>query len=152
MVEGPQFVTLITRPRCFGKTLNMSMAEQFFSVKYAGSGTLFENLNTWSQKCFRKLQGTYPVLSLSFANVKESYFKSAKEKICQLLVNLAGERGMEPAAGMWIFKVEECTWDDLKQIEDKSYDTSLIEKGISQARIRKYGVAFQGKTVLIGRS
>lgn len=86
--EGGDFVTLITRPRRFGKTLNMSMVEQFFSVKYAGSGRLFEHLNIWSRKCFRKLQGTYPVLSLSFANVKESNFKSAREKICQLLVNL----------------------------------------------------------------
>ncbi len=152
MVEGRRFCNIDYPSKMFWKNIKHEYGRAVFSVKYAGSGTLFEHLNTWSQKCFRKLQGTYPVLSLSFANVKESYFKSAKEKICQLLVNLAGERGMEPAAGMWIFKVEECTWDDLKQIEDKSYDTSLIEKGISQARIRKYGGAFQGKTVLIGRS
>ena len=63
-------VTLITRPRRFGKTLNMSMTEQFFSVNYAGRGDLFDGLFIWSQSDYRKLQGTYPVISLSFANVK----------------------------------------------------------------------------------
>lgn len=38
-------VTLITRPRRFGKTLTMSMVEQFFSLKYAGRSDLFENLS-----------------------------------------------------------------------------------------------------------
>lgn len=37
-----------------------------------------------------------------------------------------------------------------KQIEEKVYATSLIERGISPARIRKYGVAFQGKEVRVG--
>ena len=40
-------VTLITRPRRFGKTLNMSMLEQFFSVKYAGRSDLFQGLSIW---------------------------------------------------------------------------------------------------------
>ena len=62
-------VTLITRPRRFGKTLNMSMLESFFSVKYAG-GSLFEGLSIWKEKSYRKLQGTLPVLFLSFAKVK----------------------------------------------------------------------------------
>lgn len=43
--ENGDSVTLITRPRRFGKTLNMSMVEQFFSVDYADRGDLFENLN-----------------------------------------------------------------------------------------------------------
>ena len=62
-------VTLITRPRRFGKTLTMSMVEQFFSVKYAGRGDLFEGLSIWQDEKYRALQGTYPVISLSFANV-----------------------------------------------------------------------------------
>ena len=63
-------VTLITRPRRFGKTLNMSMTEQFFSVDYAGRGDLFEGLSIWEDEKYRKLQGTYPVIFLSFASVK----------------------------------------------------------------------------------
>ena len=81
-------VTLITRPRRFGKTLNMSMVEQFFSVDYAGRGDLFEGLSIWQDEEYRRLQGTYPVISLSFANIKETNFRTAREKICQLLTNL----------------------------------------------------------------
>lgn len=43
--EGGDSVTLITRPRRFGKTLNMSMTEKFFSVQYAGQGELFQGLS-----------------------------------------------------------------------------------------------------------
>ena len=45
-------VTLITRPRRFGKTLNMSMLEQFFSIKYAGRGELFEGLSIWNEEAY----------------------------------------------------------------------------------------------------
>lgn len=53
-------VTLITRPRRFGKTLTMSMTEQFFSLEYAGRSDLFESFEIWKNKEYRKLQGTYP--------------------------------------------------------------------------------------------
>ena len=76
-------VTLITRPRRFGKTLTMSMVEKFFSVDYAERGDLFEGLSVWQDEKYRALQGTYPVISLSFANVKETDFKTAK---CSILL------------------------------------------------------------------
>ena len=69
-------VTLITRPRRFGKTLNMSMLECFFSNRYAGRSDLFEGLSVWNEKTasgeylYRQLQGTFPVIFLSFAPVK----------------------------------------------------------------------------------
>ncbi len=84
-------VTLITRPRRFGKTLNMSMTEQFFSVKYAGRGDLFEGLSVWENENYRELQGTYPVISLSFANVKEIKYEDTRYRICQILMNLYAE-------------------------------------------------------------
>ena len=86
--ESKDDVTLITRPRRFGKTLNMSMVEQFFSLDYAGRGEIFEGLSIWKDEKYRKLQGTYPVISLSFANVKERDFQTTREKICQILTNL----------------------------------------------------------------
>ena len=86
--ESKDDVTLITRPRRFGKTLNMSMVEQFFSLDYAGRGEIFEGLSIWKDEKYRKLQGTYPVSSLSFANVKERDFQTTREKICQILTNL----------------------------------------------------------------
>ena len=86
--ESKDSVTLIARPRRFGKTLNMSMLEQFFSLEYADRGDLFEGLSIWEDAKYRKLQGTYPVISLSFARVKETNYASAKEKICEILTNL----------------------------------------------------------------
>ena len=80
--------TLITRPRRFGKTINMSMIEEFFSVDYAGRSDLFEGLSIWEDEKYRQLQGTYPVISLSFARVKETKYETTREKICQILTNL----------------------------------------------------------------
>ena len=86
--ESGDSVTLITRPRRFGKTLTMSMTEQFFSVEYAGCGKLFEGLSIWQEEKYRNLQGTDPVISLSFANVKETDFETASYRIRQLLMKI----------------------------------------------------------------
>ena len=86
--ENGDSVTLITRPRRFGKTLNMSMVEQFFSTDYANRGDLFEGLSIWKEEKYRKIQGTYPVISLSFANVKEKNYPDTRKKICQMLAEL----------------------------------------------------------------
>ena len=83
--ESGDDVTLIARPRRFGKTLNMSMLEMFFSVDYADRGDLFEGLSIWKDEKYRKLQGSYPAISLSFANVKERDFKTVSYQIRQLL-------------------------------------------------------------------
>ena len=85
-LESGDSVTLITRPRRFGKTLSMSRREAFFSVEYAGRGELFEGLSIWEDEKYRVLQGTYPVIFLSFANVKETDFKTTSYRIRQLLM------------------------------------------------------------------
>ena len=86
--EAGDDVTLITRPRRFGKTLNMSMLECFFSVEYMDRSDLFEGLFIWKEEKYRELQGTYPVISLSFANVKENSFANTREKICRMISDL----------------------------------------------------------------
>lgn len=86
--ESGDSVTLITRPRRFGKTLTMSMTEQFFSAEYAGRGELFNGLFIWQEEKYRNLQGTYPVISLSFANIKETDFKTTSYRLRQLLMKL----------------------------------------------------------------
>ena len=85
--ESGDDVTLITRPRRFGKTLNMSMLEEFFSVDYAGRGDLFEGLSIWEEEKYRELQGTYPVISLSFARIKEADFESTKRRVIEVLMS-----------------------------------------------------------------
>lgn len=86
--ESGDSVTLITRPRRFGKTLNVSMVEQFFSLDYTNRGELFEGLSIWKNEKYRKIQGTYPVISLSFARVKETNYADARAKICEIIRNL----------------------------------------------------------------
>lgn len=83
--ESGDSVTLITRPRRFGKTLNMSMVEKFFSANYKDRGELFQNLRIWENEKYKKLQGTYPVLFLSFASIKDSSYKAARESICRII-------------------------------------------------------------------
>lgn len=86
--EAEDDVTLINRPRRFGKTLNMSMLEQFFSVKYAGRSDLFEGLSVWEEEKYRLLQGTYPVIALSFAKVKGTSYQDVRQRICRILSDL----------------------------------------------------------------
>lgn len=83
--ESKDRVTLITRPRRFGKTLNMSMLEKFFSVKYEERGDLFERLSIWEDEKYRRLQGSYPVVFLSFAGIKENTFVEARKSVCRTI-------------------------------------------------------------------
>lgn len=88
--ESGADVTLITRPRRFGKTLNMSMLECFFSNQYAGRGDLFEGLEIWKDEKYRQLQGTYPVIFFSFAGVKAGNMKDMKAMVKIVIANVYG--------------------------------------------------------------
>ena len=86
--ENRDDVTLITRPRRFGKTLNMNMLERFLSIEYAGQGQIFEGLSIWKDEKNREIQGTWPVISISFANVKESSYEKTRYRMNQILMKL----------------------------------------------------------------
>ena len=86
--ENGDDVTLITRPRRFGKTLNMDMVRCFFSNHYKDRGDLFEGLSIWKDEKYRKLQGTYPVIFLSFAEVKQPDYETAVQKIKRIIAKL----------------------------------------------------------------
>ncbi len=86
--ESKDAVTLITRPRRFGKTLNMNMLDMFFSVNHADKGGLFEGLDIWKEEKYRQLQGTYPVIFLTFARIKEDNLQITKDKLCEILTDL----------------------------------------------------------------
>ena len=79
--DSRDIVTLITRPRRFGKTLNMSMLDCFFSNRYADRGDLFEGLSVWEDERYRQIQGTYPVIFLSFADVKADNIQDARFQV-----------------------------------------------------------------------
>ena len=141
--ESGDDVTLITRPRRFGKTLNMSMLEQFFSVDYADRGDLFEGLSIWREEKYRQLQGTYPVISLSFARVKETDYKTTYEKICQIIRNLYIKN---------IFlKESDVLTDSDRQYFDRilSVDISSSDITSSLYQISDYLSRYYGKKVII---
>ena len=89
--EAQDDVTLITRPRRFGKTLNMSMMNCFFSNKYKDRSDLFEGFSIWNEEKYRNLQGTYPVIFLTFADVKQGNYIDAVQKIKNIFVELYSE-------------------------------------------------------------
>lgn len=95
--ENGSDVTLITRPRRFGKTLNMRMVESFFSNKYANRSDLFKGLSIWEEKSsdgtylYRELQGTFPVIFLSFAGIEADNCKDMEYMISEQIAKLYGE-------------------------------------------------------------
>ncbi len=111
--ESGDSVTLLTRPRRFGKTLNMSMLKKFFSIKYANRKDLFERFAIWKDEEYRKLQGTYPVISLSFAKVKDTNLKDAKKQIRGIIKRVYKE---------YLFLRE----SDILTEDDKSYFHSIL--------------------------
>ena len=86
--ESGDDITLIARPRRFGKTLNMSMLNCFFSHQYAERADLFEGLSVWEKEDYRAIQGKYPVIFLSFADVKQDNYRDAIYKIKKIIANV----------------------------------------------------------------
>ena len=140
--ESGDSVTLITRPRRFGKTLNMSMVEQFFSVDYANRGELFEGLSIWEDEKYRELQGTYPMISLSFANVKEREYKTTRKKICQLLTNLYTKYSFLLDSGL----LYEADIDYYKRVSENMDDS---DASLALYQLSDYLYRYYGKKVII---
>ena len=141
--ESGDSVTLISRPRRFGKTLNMSMLEQFFSVKYADRRDLFEGLSIWEEEKYQKLQGKYPVISLSFANVKEVNFENTRDKICFLIRNLYVKNAF--------LRDSEVLLDTDKAFFDRILSTDIRDNEITMAlhQLSDYLCRYYGKKVII---
>ena len=140
--ESGESATLITRPRRFGKTLNVNMLECFFSNKYVDRGDLFEKLSIWQEEKYRNLQGTYPVISLSFARVKEDNYRTTREKICEILTNLYVKNSFLRDS------------DVLTQKDREDFDRICVDMRDSDAtsalhRLSDYLYRYYGKKVII---
>ncbi len=140
--EAEDEVTLITRPRRFGKTLNMSMTEQFFSVDYAGRGDLFEGLSIWEDEKYRKLQGTYPVISLSFANVKEGTYEMTKQGICRVLTDLYNKK-------YFLLKTGLLTEEEQEYFRSISMNMSEVTAAVAVHKMSDFLSRYYGKKVII---
>ena len=170
--ESEDAVTLITRPRRFGKTLNMSMLECFFSNQYVGRGDLFEGLAIWKEEKYRELQGTYPVIFVSFAEVKCRNFEDARRRLFETFENVYRKYPYLPEnhylSGIInrreALKKEDKTYTvSTNELVEVMYQLSrymyeqygkkviiLLTKGIPAEKIQKYGFAFEVQNVLIG--
>ena len=140
--ENQDAVTLITRPRRFGKTLTMSMTEQFFSVKYAGRGDLFEGLAIWEEEKYRKLQGTYPVIFLTFAHVKSSDFYNMRMMICELIAR-------EYARNAFLLEGSCLTEEEKASFLRKTKDMGDVDAVLAVNQLTEYLSRYYGKKVIL---
>ena len=140
--ESEDEVTLITRPRRFGKTLNMSMLNCFFSNKYADRRELFEKLEIWKDGKYREIQGTYPVIFMSFAEIKQNNYNDAVEKIKRIICEVCQQFDFLK------------NWDGLTETEKKnisniSYDMSDVMAQDLIKNMSNYLSRYYGKKVII---
>ncbi len=78
-------VTLVTRPRRFGKSITLSMLRYFFEKTEKSTAYLFEKSIIWQEKEFRDIQGTYPVIFISFKDIKAKTWEQAYLELKELL-------------------------------------------------------------------
>ncbi len=140
--ENNDAVTLITRPRRFGKTLNLDMIEHFFSVNHAGRSDLFQNLSIWQEEKYRELQGTYPVIFLSFAGVKATSFPEARKSICQIIKKLYNKYD-------FLLESSHLNEDERKMYNHISIDMENHMAANSLSALSDYLMRYYGKKVLI---
>ena len=141
--ESGDSVTLITRPRRFGKTMNMSMLESFFSIEYAGRADLFEGLSIWEEERYRNLQGTYPVINLSFARVKEVDYEITREKLCEVLRDLYIKHSFLKNSDV----LEEADRDYFNQVLETEMKDSVATSALHH--LSDYLYRYYGKKVII---
>lgn len=140
--ENADDVTLVTRPRRFGKTLTMNMLEQFFSVKYAGRGELFEGLAIWEIERYRKLQGTYPVIFFSFAEIKDANHSDMRKNICRLIAD-------EYARNAFLLEGDCLTEQQKDTFRRKSVDMENVDAVSALKQLSEYLYRYYGKKVII---
>ena len=140
--ESKDSVTLITRPRRFGKTLTMSMVEHFFSVKYSDEPDIFAGLKISDEKKYRNMKGTWPVISISFANVKEPNYEMAKRRICQVLTDVYNKNQFLLESGL-------LTEEEIRYFKDISTDMDEINATMALHKMSDFLSRYYKKKVII---
>ena len=140
--ENQDAVTLITRPRRFGKTLMMNTVERFFSVEYAGRGEVFEGLGIWEEEKYRELQGTYPVIFLSFAEAKDSSFSKMRKTLCQLIAE-------EYTRHMFLLEGDYLNEQQKKTFRRKNVEMEDVDAVLALRQLSEYLYCYYGKRAVI---
>ena len=135
-------VTIITRPRRFGKTLNMDMLKCFFSNEYKDRGDLFEGLDIWKDEKYCELQGTYPVIFLSFAEIKQNNYQDTIAKIKKILCSLY-------QSFMFLKDWDGLTDEEKNNLKRISEDMSDVTAQSALNELSNYLSRYYGKKVII---
>lgn len=118
------------------------MLERFFSNQYQGQGDIFENLDVWEDAKYRELQGTYPVLFLSFAGVKENQYDITVRRICDFLEDVYQQND-------YLLNFTKLTEDDKKVFKNMAYNMSTQDASIALYKLSYYLFKHFGKKVII---
>ena len=140
--EAGDEITLITRPRRFGKTLNMSMLNCFFSNKYTNRGELFKGLSIWKEEKYQRIQGCFPVIFLSFADVKQTNYQDAVSKI-KRIISTAFQQYKE------LFDSPKLTEQQRTQLQNVTPDMDNVTAQSALQELSCYLHLYYGKKVLI---
>ena len=135
-------VTLITRPRRFGKTLTMDMVRKFFSIEHPENRELFQKLNIWKDPYYQEIQGKYPVISLSFSDIKENSYPQVRKKICEVIVDLYNYFYFLTEGALLNPREKEYFYQISSEMEDS-------EASIALRRLSGYLYKYYGKKVII---
>ena len=140
--ENQDDVTLITRPRRFGKTLNMDMLKCFFSNEYRDRMDLFEGFDIWKEEKYRELQGTYPVIFISFAKVKQNNYKDAVAGIKRIICD-------EVQKYYFLIDWDSLTDEEKNNLKSITYSMDDVTAQEAIASLSNYLSRYYGKNVII---
>jgi len=141
ILENRTPVTLFTRPRRFGKTLNMSMLKYFFDVENKKENRkLFENLKISNSK-YMSEQGKYPVIFISLKDLKENSWEECLESLKDIMYKVFNE---------YEFLKEKLNFVEKRQFDkiwemtgnEKNFKTSLLD-------LSKYLNKYYSKKVIV---
>ena len=140
ILEDGSKVKLFTRPRRFGKTLNISMLKYFFNVKNKDENKkLFENLEISKSEYFKK-QGNYPVISISFRNYDEENWDDGLKTIKGILKRVYSE---------YKFLIEKMDDIEIEEFNSVRRGLDSVEWEASLINLSKYLYEYYGKKVVV---
>ena len=119
LIDGRSMVTLFTRPRRFGKTLAINMIKTFFEKSEEDTSRYFIDKKIWQcGEKYRSMQGKYPVIMLTFKDVKYDTWEESMEAI-----RLIMELGINCVKLLPVFEFDEQenrrTWEGRREQERK---------------------------------
>ena len=133
-------VKLFTRPRRFGKTLNMSMLKYFFDIKEKDENReLFKNLKIVKSKFFEK-QGSAPIISISFRNYSEKNWENGFKTIKTAIADIYAE---------FKFLMDKLDKRELKKFENIWLETDEGDWKNSLLMLTKYLYEYYGQKVIV---